>query len=227
MKISMPRMGALILSLGLLAAPYTASAQDAGNVIINSNPQGAVVKLIGEMTLSGITPVKFDRSLSGKYKIEVVREGFEKYRSVTYFTEKQASQLDIKLTPKTRAKAFVRSMIIPGWGQKYYGNSTKAGFYLLIFGTLSALIAWLTGLLFTADMSGSAGEVKETHEMFALITLGLLLATSVIRILVQLRKEPANGLKWLSFVLYALAAVSVSITGYFGGTLVYNYMMPL
>jgi hypothetical protein len=138
MKISMPRMGALILSLGLLAAPYTASAQDAGNVIINSNPQGAVVKLIGEMTLSGITPVKFDRSLSGKYKIEVVREGFEKYRSVTYFTEKQASQLDIKLTPKTRAKAFVRSMIIPGWGQKYYGNSTKAGFYLLAIAASSA-----------------------------------------------------------------------------------------
>lgn len=103
----------------------------------------------------------------------------------------------------------------------------KTGFYLLIFGTLSAMAAWLTGVLFTSEMSGSAGDVKETHEMFAYITLGLLIATSIVRIIVISRKSTASKLKWVSFVLYALAAVSVSITGYFGGTLVYNYMMPL
>jgi uncharacterized membrane protein len=103
----------------------------------------------------------------------------------------------------------------------------KTGFYLLIFGTLSAIAAWLTGVLFTSEMSGSAGDVKETHEMFAYITLGLLIATSIVRIIIVSRKSTPGMLKWVSFVLYALAAVSVSITGYFGGTLVYNYMMPL
>jgi len=104
---------------------------------------------------------------------------------------------------------------------------TKVGFYLLLFGTMSALIAWLTGIFFTADMSGSAGKIKETHELLAWITLGLLIVTSVLRIILQLSKTTNNKLKWLTFILYALAAASVSVTGFFGGNLVYNYMMPL
>jgi uncharacterized membrane protein len=104
---------------------------------------------------------------------------------------------------------------------------SKIAFYLLITGTLSALFAWLTGILFTAEMSGSAGEIKEIHELFAWITLGLLLVTSALRIIIEWRKTTDIKLKWLAFSFYALAAVSVSITGYFGGTLVYSYMMPL
>jgi uncharacterized membrane protein len=104
---------------------------------------------------------------------------------------------------------------------------TKTGFYLLIVGTLSALFAWLTGLLFTSEMSGTAGKIRETHELFAWITLGLLLLTSALRIVMQTREKQSQGFKWLTFVLYALAAVSVSVTGFLGGNLVYKYMMPL
>jgi len=74
---------------------------------------------------------------------------------------------------------------------------TKVGFYLLIVGTLSALFAWLTGMFFTADMSGSAGEIRETHEVFAWITLGLLLVTSFLRIILQTRETTNYNLKWL------------------------------
>ncbi|HAH24862.1 MAG TPA: hypothetical protein DCL77_14105, partial [Prolixibacteraceae bacterium] len=52
------------------------------------------------------------------------------------------------------------------------------GFYLLIVGTATALLALLSGVLFTAEMSGTANEVKETHEMFAWITLSILVAAS-------------------------------------------------
>lgn len=104
---------------------------------------------------------------------------------------------------------------------------TKVGFYLLLFGTLSALFAWLTGVFFTSEMSGSAGEIKETHEIFAGITLGLLVIASVLRLFLQFREKQDSRIKWLSFVLYALAAISVSVTGFFGGNLVYNYMMPI
>jgi len=34
-------------------------------------------------------------------------------------------------------------------------------------------------------------------------------------------------MKWVVFVLYGLAAVSVSVTGLLGGTMVYNYMMTI
>jgi uncharacterized membrane protein len=104
---------------------------------------------------------------------------------------------------------------------------SKAGFYLLIFGTLSALAAWLTGTFFTSPMSDTAGEIKATHAFFAWLTLGSLIAATVVGILFRSGKMENTNLKWFAFVLYALAVVFVSITGFFGGSLVYNYMMPL
>jgi len=104
---------------------------------------------------------------------------------------------------------------------------SRAGFYLLLLGTLSALTAWSTGIFFTSEMSGSAGEIKETQEIFAWLTLGSLIVASVFRILLQLRNKESTNLKWVAFALYALAAIFVGITGFYGGTLVYSYMMPL
>jgi uncharacterized membrane protein len=104
---------------------------------------------------------------------------------------------------------------------------SKFGFYLLVFGTLASLSALLTGLLFTSEMSGAAGEVKETHELFAWITVGTLIALSAFRIFLKVKNKEETELKWIAFALYGLAAISVSITGFYGGTLVYNYMMPL
>ena len=97
---------------------------------------------------------------------------------------------------------------------------------MLIIGTLGALAVVTTGYFFTSEMSGAAGDVRETHELLAFATLSLLILTSVLRIIL-LRKPDNNGLKWSAFILYAIAAVLVSITGAMGGTLVYNYMMPL
>jgi uncharacterized membrane protein len=104
---------------------------------------------------------------------------------------------------------------------------SKTGFYLLITGTLSALIALLTGVLFTSDMSGSAGDIKETHELFAWITVITLIVASIFRIFLMVKKIERSDLNWVAFFLYGLAAISVSITGFFGGNLVYSYMMPL
>ena len=103
---------------------------------------------------------------------------------------------------------------------------SKASFYLLILGTLSAIVAVFTGVFFTADMSGAAGQVQSTHELFAFITLGFLGITSVLRI-IQNGKPDSSMLKWSSFAFYTLAVMAVSVTGFFGGNLVYNYMMPL
>jgi uncharacterized membrane protein len=105
---------------------------------------------------------------------------------------------------------------------------SRLGLYLLIMGTLSAAAAWLTGTFFTAEMSGSAGEVKEIHELFALITLGVLIITSVLRIMLLYQQNKENAiLKWIAFSFYAAAAIFVSITGFYGGSLVFNYMMPI
>lgn len=104
---------------------------------------------------------------------------------------------------------------------------SKMGLYLLIAGTLAALAALLSGLLFTSEMSGAAGEVMETHELMAWLTVSALVITSLLRIYLLKQKQENISLKWLAFGFYAAAAVLVSITGFFGGSLVYNYMMPL
>ena len=104
---------------------------------------------------------------------------------------------------------------------------SKLGFYLLIAGTLTAIIALFTGAFFTSEMTGAAGKIQETHAMFAGITLGLLIVVSILRIFLKIKNKENTDLKWVAFVLYGLAAISVSITGFYGGTLVYDYMMPL
>ncbi|MEA4936129.1 hypothetical protein SDC9_110692 [bioreactor metagenome] len=103
---------------------------------------------------------------------------------------------------------------------------SKMSFYLLITGTLGAMAAVFTGVFFTSEMSGEAGNIMEKHELIAFVTLSLLVITSVFRI-VLLSKPENKNLKWLSFIFYALATIAVSLTGFLGGTLVYGYMMPI
>ncbi len=102
-----------------------------------------------------------------------------------------------------------------------------AGFYLLIIGALSALAAYLTGQYFTSEMTGGAGEIKELHELFASITMWTALANAGFWIFLKYAKKENTSLKWIVLALYAISAISVSITGFYGGTLVYNFMMPL
>ena len=59
--------------------------------------------------------------------------------------------------------------------------------------------------LFTSEMSGEAGLVRETHEMFAWITLGLLVVTSALRIFLKIKKMDESGLKWFVLGLYGFA----------------------
>ncbi|MDP4239016.1 MAG: DUF2231 domain-containing protein [Bacteroidota bacterium] len=110
---------------------------------------------------------------------------------------------------------------------KKEASLNKMGYYLLIVGTLAAVVAWLSGNFFTSEMNGTAGKMRETHELFATITMGLLIATSGLRTIMLVLKNVDPRLKALAFVLYGLAAVTVSITGYLGGSLVYNYMLGL
>ena len=104
---------------------------------------------------------------------------------------------------------------------------SKLGFYLLIFGTLTSFLALLTGVLFTSEMSGAAGAVKETHELFAWITVATTAIALAFRIFIKTKNKEHTQFKWVAFILYGLATISVSITGFWGGTLVYSYMMPL
>ena len=166
MKLAPKRTLTAVIVYCLMALSQTAVSQESGNVLINSNPQGALVKLTGELSLSGVTPVKFDRPLTGQYQLNLFREGYENYRSTNYFSETQQSQLNIQLVPKTRNKAFFRSLIIPGWGQKYYGNNTKSSLFAV--GTVASVIGYV---LVKDDYDSKADDYHSRKEAFESATL--------------------------------------------------------
>jgi uncharacterized membrane protein len=104
---------------------------------------------------------------------------------------------------------------------------TKVGFLLMIVGTLGAISAFLTGEFFTTELTGSAGEIQETHELFAIITMVVMSIATLLRVMLMVKNNETIYLKWVVFALYALGAISVGITGFFGGSLVYNYLIGL
>lgn len=97
---------------------------------------------------------------------------------------------------------------------------SKVSLSLLILGTLSAITATLSGVFFTAELKGIVGEIKEKHELFAYITIGLSIVTLVLK-LYFLRLE------WLMRIFYLAAVGCVGYTGFLGGTMVYDYMIGL
>ncbi|NVO03709.1 MAG: DUF2231 domain-containing protein [Bacteroidetes bacterium] len=104
---------------------------------------------------------------------------------------------------------------------------SKIGFYLMILGTLGAIAAFLTGEFFTTKKIGEAGLVLAQHEMFAKITMGIMIFASIFRIYLVIAKKENSALKYFVILLIAIAAATVSYTGFLGGNLVYNFMIGL
>ncbi len=105
---------------------------------------------------------------------------------------------------------------------------SRTGFYLLILGTLSAIVAWTTGQLFTDTPSGGAiAAIFEKHENGGLVTMIVMIAGSLFRSWLMISRKEETKLRWVAFGVYCLAFASVIYTGFMGGTMVYNYMMAL
>ncbi len=141
MTSALRRILPFVTALALLGLVCPAWAQNKGNLSVTTAPPGALVTLQGDVTLSGVAPLTFDRLIVGRYQVNAVRDGYERYQSVAYLSATQLTTLDIKLVPKTRVKAFFRSVIIPGWGQRYYGSMTKST--LFFFGSLAGAAGYL------------------------------------------------------------------------------------
>jgi hypothetical protein len=119
----------------LLAISGTARSQTTPVVSVTSKPSGATVVLSGDYTVAGITPTSFSQNLIGLYRIAAHHEGYESYHSTLVLSGREAVALDIKMVPKTRLRAAMRSLVIPGWGQRYSDSKTKGA--LLTIGTLA------------------------------------------------------------------------------------------
>lgn len=103
----------------------------------------------------------------------------------------------------------------------------SCGEYILYFATISALASIISGVLFTDNFVGKPSEVKEIHELMAILSTILLCLTSFIYLIRRFKQIESNRLHMTGFTFYLLSAVLIAVTGYFGGNLVYTYMIGL
>ncbi|UCG62274.1 MAG: PEGA domain-containing protein [Candidatus Zixiibacteriota bacterium] len=137
----------VVAILATLVIPVAAASQTGmtGDLTVRSVPQGASVRLSGGATVSGVTPARFRHLLIGDYELSLKKDGYETYRTTIELDPSKQMEMDIKLSPKTRFKTAVRSIFIPGWGQRYADKKTK-GF---IFTALTVVAG--VGYLFADD----------------------------------------------------------------------------
>jgi len=103
---------------------------------------------------------------------------------------------------------------------------SKTGFYLMVLGSIAAVAAWSSGHLFTeAPTQGEILKVFINHKTGALVTMILIIAGTLFRILLVIKKREESPLKWISFGFYLLAFIAVTFTGFMGGKMVYDFML--
>jgi uncharacterized membrane protein len=104
---------------------------------------------------------------------------------------------------------------------------SKAGFGLMILGTLGACAAYLTGVLFTSEPTeGGIVGIYELHHTGAWITLTVMLLASLLRIYAVV-KHREKRFRRIIYGLYLVGTAAVSFAGFIGGTMVYRYMLGI
>ena len=105
-------------------------------IVVTSTPSHAEVKLKGSLRVRGITPFLTSSLPPGEYKLRVFKKGYEPSSKSLILLPDNKTEISIKLHKKSRLKTGIRSLIFPGFGQRYAGYSGKGWLF-----TASELIA--------------------------------------------------------------------------------------
>jgi uncharacterized membrane protein len=103
----------------------------------------------------------------------------------------------------------------------------KMAFWLLLLGTLGAIAAVLTGEFFTAELSGEVGKLLNSHEILAKFTMSLGIATSLLSSYAWWKHIERKMLNIVISFLMLVIAGMVAATGFFGGSMVYDFMIGI
>ena len=125
--------GALLLAVLVIALPASdaALAQGPGGVVITSSPPGAVVELRGSSIISGVTPWRLNRGLSGVYEVRATKSGYADWYGSTSLSATRRDSLYIRLSRRSALSTGLRSAILPGWGQYHAGENLRGTVFLL------------------------------------------------------------------------------------------------
>lgn len=110
---------------------------------------------------------------------------------------------------------------------KKYKWLSNTGFFLMVLGTLGAIAAGLSGILFTQEPTeGEVVKIYNLHTRAAFITLLIMILVTAIRTILYMRNRQ-DEFRWGIFILYLLGAAAVGYTGLMGGTMVYSYFLGI
>lgn len=102
---------------------------------------------------------------------------------------------------------------------------SKAGFYLLILGTLGVIAAYISGNIAGDGVveAGALGQALELHESAAVLSLWLMVGTALVRIAALILNKYTGIIKIFAFILFFIGVISIARTGYYGGELVFKH----
>ena len=125
---------------------------------------------------------------------------------------------------------FPIALVMAGFFSEILGMVTKKDFFknaalfLLLLGAVGAIVAYVSGNL--AGDGIEEGPLKsplELHEKAATATLWLVVIIALFRVTIIYFKHNRRWVTWVSVLLFATLAGSVTVTGYLGGQLVYKH----
>jgi len=131
---SLARYSPTISFLLLIMFSASACSQDDFGTTVISDPPGAVISLEGEYYLNATSPCRLPETLNGYYRLRAIMPGYESWSGDVVLVPGQNNRIMVKLSQKTRLKASLRSLFIPGWGQYYSDQKGKA--YLFNIATI-------------------------------------------------------------------------------------------
>ena len=105
----------------------------------------------------------------------------------------------------------------------------KMGFILQILGTLGVIAAFITGDNFTQweTFQGATKDAFELHQDAAILTIWVVIAATIFRILIMMMQRFNGWLKLISLMLYLAGVVLIGYTGFMSGNLMLNFLMGI
>ena len=100
----------------------------------------------------------------------------------------------------------------------------NTAFFLIVAALAGMGIAYISGEYFTPDLNGKLHQAKELHEFYAKLSSFITLGAVVFWIVLHKRK-PTLAL-WVFYIAILTATIFILYTGYLGGSLVYDQMIP-
>ncbi len=86
---------------------------------VTSDPPGVTVEVKGQYEFVGTTPWSVFRPLDGLYLVRAWAPGYSPWTRQMVLGPSGVQDLHIKLRKKSRFAAAGRSLLLPGWGQRY------------------------------------------------------------------------------------------------------------